>query len=51
MTFKLGSSIKVGHKVKTGSGWCTVTGVTDEGALTAHGLIKFGTTVYGWKAA
>lgn len=51
MTFKLGSSIKVGHKIKIYNGWYTVTEVTMEGAITERGLIKFGTTVYGWKSA
>ena len=50
MTFKLSSSIKAGQKIKTSAGWLTVTEVTEEGAITKAGLIKFGATVYGWKA-
>jgi len=51
MTFKLGSTIKVGNKIKIYNGWYTVNEVTAEGAMTEGGLIKFGTTVYGWKSA
>jgi preprotein translocase subunit YajC len=50
MTFKLSKSIQVGQKIHTGAGWAVVTEVTEEGAVTKHGLIKFGDTVYGWKA-
>jgi hypothetical protein len=51
MVFKLGSAIKVGHQIKTEQGWRKVLSVTEEGVTTKDGLIKFGTTVYGWKAA
>ena len=50
MTFKLSSSIKAGQKIKTSAGWVVVTEVNAEGAVTKAGLIKFGETVYGWKA-
>lgn len=50
MTFKLSSSIKAGQKIRTAEGWLVVTEVTEEGAMTKAGLIKFGDTVYGWKA-
>ena len=50
MTFKLSKSIQVGQKINTSNGWAVVREVTEEGAVTKHGLIKFGETVYGWKA-
>jgi hypothetical protein len=50
MTFKLGTNIKVGNKIKTSTGWRKVLDVTDEGAKTKDGIVKFGETVYGWKA-
>jgi hypothetical protein len=51
MNFKLGTTIKIGHQIKTYKGWRKVLSVTDEGAITTDGLVKFGTMVYGWKAA
>ena len=51
MVFRLGKNIKVGQKIRTASGWRKVLSVTDEGAKTKDGVIKFGETVYGWKAA
>ena len=50
MTFKLSTSIEVGHKIKTGKGWRKVIEVNEEGAKTKDELIKFGDTVYGCKA-
>ena len=50
MTFKLSKSIAVGQKIRTSDGWMTVIEVTDEGAVTKSGIVKFGETVYGWKA-
>ena len=49
MTFKLGKTITVGHKIKTRDGWRKVIEVTSEGAVVKEGLIKFGDIVYGWK--
>ena len=51
MTFKLGTNIKAGQQIKTAKGWIKVLSVTDEGAETKDGMVKFGETVYGWKAA
>lgn len=51
MTFKLGTNIKPGQQIKTVNGRRKVIDVTDEGAKTKDGLIKFGDPVYGWKAA
>ena len=51
MNFKLGSTIKVGHQIKTAKGWRKVLSVTSEGAMTSDGLVTFGTMVFGWKAA
>lgn len=50
MQFKLGKNIQIGNKLKTMFGWEVVIDVTDEGALTKRTLIKFGDTVWGWKA-
>jgi hypothetical protein len=50
MTFKLGTNIKAGQQIKTSAGWRKVIHVTDEGAETKDGIVKFGETVYGWKA-
>ena len=50
MTFKLSTTIKVGHKIRTTAGWRTVKAVTDEGAVVKEGVIKFGDTVLGWKS-
>lgn len=50
MTFKLGTNIQEGHKIKTQWGWRKVLGVTDEGAKVKEGIVKFGETVFGWKA-
>ena len=50
MAFKLGNAIKVGQKIHTSAGWLVVTDVTEFGAMTKVGLIKFGETVFGWKA-
>jgi len=49
MIFKLGTNIKAGQQIKTASGWRKILSVTDEGAETKDGLIKFGEIVYGWK--
>lgn len=51
MTFKLGTNIKPGQKIKTAIGWRKVLSVTDEGVETKDGTVKFGETIYGWKAA
>jgi hypothetical protein len=50
MTFKLGTNIQEGQKIKTQWGWRKVLGVTDEGAKVKEGVVKFGETVFGWKA-
>ena len=49
MTFTLGTNIKAGQQIKTAKGWRKVLSVTDEGAETKDGTVKFGETVYGWK--
>lgn len=51
MTFKLGTSIKVGHKIMLATGWCTVLEVTDKGAKTDCCFVAFGDVVLGWKSA
>jgi len=51
MTFKLGTNIKPGQQIKTSNGWRIVIVVTDEGAKTKDGIVKFGETVHGWKGA
>lgn len=51
MRFKLGTNIKAGQQIKTKNGWRKVLSVTDEGAEVKDGLIKFGDTIFGWKAA
>ena len=50
MTFTLGTNIKAGQQIKTANGWRKVLSVTDAGAETKDGTVKFGETVYGWKA-
>ena len=50
MTFTLGTNIKVGQKIKTGYGWRKVKKIVNDGALVKEGFIKFGSTIYGWKA-
>jgi len=50
MTFTLSNSIKKGQSIKTPNGWRKVKEVSSEGAIVKEGLIKFGDTVYGWKA-
>jgi len=50
MTFKLGKNIQIGQKIKTSLGWRKIKNVTSDGAVVKEGLIKFGSTVYGWKA-
>ncbi len=49
MTFKLGTNIEAGQKIKTRFGWRKVLSVTETGAMVKEGLIEFGETVYGWK--
>jgi len=51
MTFKLGKNIKKGQKIKTNKGWRKVEEVTEDGALVKEGVIFFGNTIFGWKAA
>lgn len=49
--FKLGTNIKAGHKIKTVEGWRKVLSITDEGVKVKEGTVKFGETIYGWRAA
>jgi len=49
MTFKLGTNIKDGQKIKTKAGWRKVEEVTEDGAIVKEGIVLFGATVYGWK--
>ena len=49
MTFKLGKNIRVGQKIKTGTGWRKIKEVVENGAITKDGFINFGAIVYGWK--
>ena len=50
MTFKLGTNIKAGQKIKTKAGWRKVEEVTEDGAIVKEGIVLFGATVYGWKS-
>ena len=50
MSFKLGRNIKTGQKILTPSGWRKILEVTETGARVKEGIVKFGETIYGWKA-
>ena len=50
MTFTLSKTIQTGQRIKTTKGWRKVKEVTDTGAVVKDGLVKFGDTVFGWKA-
>ena len=50
MNFTLSTTVKAGQKIKTANGWRKVKEITDDGAVVKEGLIRFGDTVYGWKA-
>lgn len=49
--YKLSPLIKTGQKIRVpGSGrWLVIKSVTDEGAVTEMGLVKFGDTITHWK--
>ena len=49
MAYKLGTNVKVGQKILTGSGWEKIITVDDRGVTVKSGFIKFGDTIYGWK--
>ena len=51
MKFTLSTNIEIGQKIKTANGWRKIKEITEDGAMVKEGLIRFGDTVYGWKAS
>ena len=49
MTFKLSSSVQVGNKIKTNSGWRKVKSVLIDRVTLSDGFVMFGETIYGFK--
>lgn len=50
MRLTLGKNILPGQRIRTTNGWRKVKEVNEDGALVSDGLIKFGETIWGWKA-
>lgn len=48
MTYKLGTNVCVGQKIKTAQGWRKIKEVTNSGAVVKEGIINFGEVIYGW---
>ena len=48
LVYKLSSMVKKGDKIDIyKKGWRNITGVTNEGAETKHGVVKYGTVISG----